>query len=139
MVFHQNWIRQADAHWKEFQPTRYAALKESGQLKGALQQAADQTSLEMGQLTDSGYRHDEAWEMTREQYLFPPEEVTAQLTVNIIDDPGAYQPLEIWEQHLEVLKALPKTDMTRDLQIRHANWMIATKRNEAKASKKDIA
>lgn len=71
----QNWKRQAELHWKEFQPKRYAELKKAGMLEQALTEAAEQTALEMNQLTDvSGYKPDEAFQMVREQYLFPPEE-----------------------------------------------------------------
>ena len=33
---HANWIAQAKAHWKEFQPTRFKDLQKSGQLLQAL-------------------------------------------------------------------------------------------------------
>jgi hypothetical protein len=69
-----NWISKAKEHWKEFQPTRYQELKESGQLEQALQQAAEQTHLEMSELEEAGYQNHEAWEMVRERYLFLPEE-----------------------------------------------------------------
>ncbi|MEW8436616.1 MAG: hypothetical protein AB2689_00520 [Candidatus Thiodiazotropha taylori] len=69
-----NWISKANEHWKEFQPTRYQELKESGQLEQALQQAAEQTHLEMSELEEAGYQNHEAWEMVRERYLFPKEE-----------------------------------------------------------------
>jgi len=70
----QNWITQARAHWEEFQPTRHKELKEAGQLEQALQSAADQTHFEISQLENTGFSNQEAWEMTRELYLFPPEE-----------------------------------------------------------------
>ncbi|MCG7932623.1 MAG: hypothetical protein N0E44_21625 [Candidatus Thiodiazotropha lotti] len=70
-----NWISKAKEHWKEFQPTRYQELKESGQLEQALQQAAEQTHLEMSELEEAGYQNHEAWEMVRERYLFPKEEL----------------------------------------------------------------
>ncbi len=69
-----NWISQARAHWKEFQPTKYKALNEAGKLEQALQYAAEHTHLEVSQLEDSGFQADEAFQMVREQYLFPPEE-----------------------------------------------------------------
>ncbi|MCG8004246.1 MAG: hypothetical protein JAY88_12405 [Candidatus Thiodiazotropha lotti] len=69
-----DWISKAKEHWKEFQPTRYQELKESGQLEQALQQAAEQTHLEMSELEEAGYQNHEAWEMVRERYLFLPEE-----------------------------------------------------------------
>ena len=74
----QNWISQAKAHWAEFQPTKYAELKKAGKLDAALQEAAQLTAEEMNQLEESGMQPHEAWEMTREQYLFPPAEANLQ-------------------------------------------------------------
>ncbi|AUU95195.1 TPA: hypothetical protein ME607_001423 [Klebsiella pneumoniae] len=74
MVMLQNWVNQARQHWAEFQPTKYRELKKAGTLETALQDAAKRTADEMDQLENSGYREHEAWEMTREKYLFPPEE-----------------------------------------------------------------
>ena len=70
----QNWISQASAHWKEFTPKRYRALKQAGRLPSALKEAAERTHLEMNDLTAQGYDEHQAWEMTREKYLFPPQE-----------------------------------------------------------------
>lgn len=70
----QNWMNQAKEHWKEFQPTKFKALQAAGTLDEALQSAADQTSKEMGDLRASGFNHQEAWEIVRESYLFPPQE-----------------------------------------------------------------
>ncbi|MBE4621320.1 hypothetical protein BOO23_21600 [Vibrio navarrensis] len=75
----QNWKRQAELHWKQFQPKRYAELKKAGALETALTEAAEQTALEMNQLTESGFQPDEAFQMVREQYLFPPEENSGTL------------------------------------------------------------
>ena len=72
----QNWVSQAKTHWKEFQPTLYSQLEKSGKLDAALQQAALQTAEEMNELEESGMTEHEAWEMTREQYLFPPQEAS---------------------------------------------------------------
>ena len=76
----QNWVSQARAHWKEFQPTLYSQLQKAGKLDAALQQAAQQaaqqTAEEMNELELSGMTEHEAWEMTREQYLFPPQEAS---------------------------------------------------------------
>lgn len=74
MAMLQNWVEQARAHWKEFQPAKYRQLKQAGKLEPALQQAANQTSLEMGQMQDAGIAHQDAWEQVRERYLFPPDE-----------------------------------------------------------------
>ncbi len=70
----QNWVNQAREHWKEFQPKRYAALKRAGKLEAALQDAAERTYRETKDLEDCGVTTQDAWEMVRERYLFPPEE-----------------------------------------------------------------
>ena len=69
----QNWKDQAQAHWKEHQPERYHELEAAGALDSALQYAVDQTYAEVSQLEDSGFQPDEAFQMVRERYLFPPE------------------------------------------------------------------
>jgi hypothetical protein len=69
-----NWLTAARAHWKEFQPKRYASLQEAGMLDQALQYAVDQTHLEVSQLERGGLSPDEAFQMVREEYLFPPAE-----------------------------------------------------------------
>ena len=78
-----NWADQAEVHWKEFQPRRYADLENQGQevLRKALGRAVRRTKLEMDQLVDIGVTEYEAWQMTREKYLFPPpeEEVILEL------------------------------------------------------------
>ena len=68
------WISKAERHWKTFQPTRYKRLKAEGTLPQELRAAAELTDKEMRQLQESGMRQDEAWMLTREKYLFPPEE-----------------------------------------------------------------
>ena len=70
----QNWVNQARQHWQEHQPALYAELQKSGKLEATLQQAALQTAREMDDLEQHGMNEQEAWEMTRESYLFPPEE-----------------------------------------------------------------
>ena len=69
----QNWISQAREHWKEHQPEKFAELKSKNQLGNALREAAERTHAEMSELEASGMSTHEAWEMTRENYLFPPE------------------------------------------------------------------
>lgn len=69
-----NWIAQANAHWKEHQPKRYAALKKAGTLGQALTKAADDTSRAIDTLRGQGFSPNQSLEMTREQYLCPPEE-----------------------------------------------------------------
>ena len=68
------WTSQARAHWREFQPKRYTALRKAGMLETSLKYAAEQTYLEVSQLERSGFQPDEAFQMVREEYLFPPAE-----------------------------------------------------------------
>lgn len=71
---HANWISQARAHWKEHQPKRFKELVSKGILNQQLADAAVATSQEMQKLVAQGFNQLEAWEMTRELYLFPAEE-----------------------------------------------------------------
>lgn len=70
----RNWAQQAIAHWKEFQPKRYAELKKSGELQREAEAAANLTFKAMQELQDQGATYHEAWEQVMERYLFPPEE-----------------------------------------------------------------
>lgn len=70
----QNWIREAKAHWKEHSPKLYRQLEKAGTLDARLKDAAERTEQEMSDLMKEGFQHHEAWEMTREKYLFTPQE-----------------------------------------------------------------
>ena len=70
----QNWINQARSHWKENRPKLYQSLKKQGALEPMLKQAAEQTYQQVSQLEEAGYQPDEAFQMARERYLFPPGE-----------------------------------------------------------------
>ena len=70
----KHWISQARAHWKEHRPTYYRELNRTGKLGEALKEAAEATHREMSELEAAGYSNQEAWEMVRETYLFPPGE-----------------------------------------------------------------
>ena len=69
-----HWKSQADSHWKEFQPTRYKALVKDKKLGEALDEAAEATYRETSELEAEGFNPEEAFQMVRERYLFPPEE-----------------------------------------------------------------
>ena len=71
---HATWIAQAREHWKEHLPKMYARLKKAGTLEQELTKAADATAAQMQHLMARGFPHQDAWEMSREQYLFRPEE-----------------------------------------------------------------
>ena len=77
---HANWIAQARQHLQEHQPTLYRALRERGTLEAHLQTAVERTSEEIAELVAEGFDREQAWEMTREKYLFPPEESGASLS-----------------------------------------------------------
>lgn len=83
---HSNWIAQARAHWREFQPSKFRELMKSHQLEKALTEAAEATQREMDLLIAQGFKYQEAWEATREQYLFPPEE--SEASEEAPDSPG---------------------------------------------------
>lgn len=70
----QNWINQARSHWQENRPKLHQSLKKQGTLEPMLKQAAERTYQEVSQLEDAGYQPDEAFQMVREKYLFPPGE-----------------------------------------------------------------
>lgn len=73
-----HWISQARDHWKQHQPTLFAQLKAKNQLGNALREAAEKTYQEVSELEAQGFSEHEAFEMTREKYLFPPEEASLQ-------------------------------------------------------------
>jgi hypothetical protein len=83
---HANWISQANSHWKEHQPKRYAALMKAGTLGQTLAHAADETGKQMQTLREQGFSADQAWEMVRDLHLFPPEEPGASSEAP--DSPG---------------------------------------------------
>ena len=79
---YKNWILQARQHWRDHQPNRYKTLKESGKLEAALSEAAEATAEAMQALVDEGFDREQAWEMVREQHLFPPEEPSQDETAS---------------------------------------------------------
>ena len=70
----QNWVEQARAHWQEFLPDMFKELDDAGILEQELQTAAKQTARDMGSFQDAGLTWDQAWEMTKGEYLFLPPE-----------------------------------------------------------------
>ena len=70
----QNWINEARAHWKERSPKLFKELQKAGLLEERLRDAAERTNTEMDDLRKQGFNEQEAWEITREKYLFTPEE-----------------------------------------------------------------
>ena len=71
---HRNWISQAREHWQEHKPKMFARLTENETLEKALTDAAEATASAIQSLMAQGATWQEAWEQTRELYLFPPEE-----------------------------------------------------------------
>ena len=70
----QNWMSEAKAHWKEHSPKLYKGLEKEGKLTESLRKAAEETNTEMDDLRKMGFNEQEAWEQTREKYLFTPPE-----------------------------------------------------------------
>ncbi len=68
----KNWKAQARSHWREFQPQRFKELAAAGKLDQALDDAVERTHREMSSLEASDLTTSEAWERTRQEYLFPP-------------------------------------------------------------------
>lgn len=67
---HENWTRQALAHWREHRPQMVARMVEAGTLQESLTAAAQSTAKEIRDLVRQGFNQTEAWEMTRENHLF---------------------------------------------------------------------
>ena len=74
--------RMAERHWREFLPRMVSRLEATGQLQSFLLEAEEKTDEELDRLRrhfiqqglTTQQAHDRAWEMVREQYLFPPPE-----------------------------------------------------------------
>jgi hypothetical protein len=73
----QHWMEQARVHWREFQPSLYRQATAAGTLDALLLDAAQLTEREMAQVEAAGVTRQNAWEMTREAYLFPPNQSPA--------------------------------------------------------------
>ncbi len=74
---HANWISQARQHWSEHRPAMVAQMVSKGILEQQLTQAAEATAQQMQTLVGQGLSQLQAWEMTRELFLFPAEEPSA--------------------------------------------------------------
>ena len=78
------WFHQAKEHWKKYLPEYYRHLEKEGTLDEALCRAVQMTSEAIvdteDQLIRKGYTPPQAnataWEMIREEWLFPPGEST---------------------------------------------------------------
>jgi hypothetical protein len=70
----QNWVEQAREHWKRFLPSRYREFEDAGVLDEALQEAANLTYREVSSLENAGMSSEQAWEMTKGEYLLLPPE-----------------------------------------------------------------
>lgn len=103
-MMHQMWIDQAKEHWKEFQPAKFKALQLSGTLKQELINAAQQTADDMQDLVNQGFDRNQAWEMVREKYLFPPEESGQQGNEHETTDNEGYSTAMDINQMLSNLK-----------------------------------
>ena len=66
------WKVDAKEYWRKFRPQYYASLEKSGQVEEAVNQAAEWTEEALEKLLQRGLKYHEAWEMLREEWLFPP-------------------------------------------------------------------
>ncbi len=53
--------------------------------------------------------------------------VTANLRFVMLDDPGPFESLEIWEQFLAEVEAMPDF-LLKESVVEHARWVIAQKK-----------
>ena len=67
------WGRKLREHLKEFSPRLYRGLQAEGTLNDYCQKIADQASLEMSDLLQSGLPYNQAFELMRDQLYPPPE------------------------------------------------------------------
>ena len=65
---------QIKAHWKQHHPKMYAGLEKSGHLQESVYQAQERTSDLMDSLMGQGMKHEQAWELAREEWAFLPSE-----------------------------------------------------------------
>ena len=66
--------QEAMSHWETHLPKMYEQLLREGKLEETAMFAAEQTMKEIALLMRQGMQWSQAWEMTREKYLFLPEE-----------------------------------------------------------------
>ena len=99
-MHHLHWMNQARQHWQEFQPARYQALTDNGQLETALLQAAELTLQEVSRLIDCGLTAGDAWMEARELHLFPPPEPGA------VEEQGPTEGYLVQARLVRELKAL---------------------------------
>jgi hypothetical protein len=65
---------QIKAHWKKYRPKMYAALEKSGHLQASVYAAQESTNDLMDSLLAKRLSHEQAWELAREEWAFPPGE-----------------------------------------------------------------
>ena len=98
-------MRQAEKHWKEHLPKKWAALQKQGEeaVNAALLEAARLTAADLDDFEDGGIPDNLAWEAVRGRYLLldPDEEGYAygekENREMKRDDPEYYQRLEDME------------------------------------------
>ena len=69
------YVSLARKHWTQHLPSKVAELRQEGMLEQALQIAANQTQERILELMEQGYRHHEAEEVARAEFLLLPPEV----------------------------------------------------------------
>jgi hypothetical protein len=63
--------------------------------------------------------------------------MTSNLPMILIDEPGPYEPLQIWEQFLAEVEAMPDFRL-KDRVVQNAKWLIAQKKQELRAKRHGV-
>lgn len=140
----ENWMSQAERHWKQFQPKRYKRLKQNGMLREELRAAAQSTADELDRM--GAYNSDQmgylmAWEQVRETWLFPKEEpeVTQEMEAEdnglaeLFMERNQLQQMILHRDSLNALEfereygSLPKDHLLKDLS---ESYLEEMKKNE---------
>ena len=80
------YVQMARNHWTKHLPKKVAELKAEGMLQDALQTAAIQATDRVVELMQLGYRHHEAEEVARAEFLILPPEETEWEDSDLEDD-----------------------------------------------------
>lgn len=70
------YVKMAREHWTQHLPNKVAELRAENQLEQALQIAANRTQERILDLLEQGYRHHEAEEVARAEFLILPPEAS---------------------------------------------------------------
>lgn len=69
------YLKMASEHWEKHRPKTVSRLQQEGRLQAVLQVAAQQATDRVVELLQQGYRHHEAEEVARAEFLIlPPDQ-----------------------------------------------------------------